>query len=128
MYRKLTQKELYIESFGKYHVLHSSDSCLSQFLSCKLSLSLRRKGCLVSSLSVFLVSPNCLHAYIHITVPKTKQPTSGGTVRSIRPANCCQHIPPYHFLDGIPDQSQFAAAKLTHYSSNDIILYMYLNM
>ena len=36
---------------------------------------------------------------------------------STRPANCCQHIPPYRFLDGFPDPSQFAAAKLTHYSS-----------
>ena len=34
-----------------------------------------------------------------------------------RPANCCQHIPPNHFFHGIPHPSQFAAAKLTHYSS-----------
>ena len=34
-----------------------------------------------------------------------------------RPANCCQHILPNRFLDGFPDPSQFAAAKLTHYSS-----------
>ena len=34
-----------------------------------------------------------------------------------RPANCCQHIPPNRFFDGFPDPSQFAAAKLTHYSS-----------
>ena len=34
-----------------------------------------------------------------------------------RPANCCQHIPPNRFLDGLPDPSQFAVAKLTHYSS-----------
>ena len=46
-----------------------------------------------------------------------QRPTSGGTVRSARPANCCQHIPPYSFLDGYPDPSQFAATKLTHYSS-----------
>ena len=35
----------------------------------------------------------------------------------LRPANCCQHILPNRFLDGFPDPSQFAAAKLTHYSS-----------
>ena len=29
----------------------------------------------------------------------------------------CQLIPPNRFLDGFPDPSQFAAAKLTHYSS-----------
>ena len=46
-----------------------------------------------------------------------QQPTSGGTVRSFRPANCYQLIPPNRFLDGFPDPSQFAAAKLTHYSS-----------
>ena len=34
-----------------------------------------------------------------------------------RPANCCQHIPPNRFFGGFPDPSQFAAAKLTHYSS-----------
>ena len=34
-----------------------------------------------------------------------------------RPANCCQYIPPNRFFDGFPDPSQFAAAKLTHYSS-----------
>ena len=34
-----------------------------------------------------------------------------------RPANCCQLILPNRFLDGFPDPSQFAAAKLTHYSS-----------
>ena len=31
-----------------------------------------------------------------------------------RPANCC---PSNRFLDGFPDPSQFAAAKLTYYSS-----------
>ena len=36
---------------------------------------------------------------------------------SIRPENCCQLIPPYSFLGSLPDPSQFAAAKLTHYSS-----------
>ena len=35
----------------------------------------------------------------------------------LRPANCCQHILPNRFLVGFPDPSQFAAAKLTHYSS-----------
>ena len=45
-----------------------------------------------------------------------QQPTSGGTVRFSYP-NCCQHIPSNCFLDGFPDPSQFAAAKLTHYSS-----------
>ena len=47
-----------------------------------------------------------------------QQPTSGGTVRSCRPANCCQHIPSNYFLDGFPDPSQFAAIKLTHQSRN----------
>ena len=45
-----------------------------------------------------------------------QQPTSGGTVRT-RPANCCHLIPSNHFLDGFPVPSQFAAAKLTHYST-----------
>ena len=36
---------------------------------------------------------------------------------SSRPANCRQHIPSNSFLDGFPNPSQFAAAKLTHYSS-----------
>ena len=35
----------------------------------------------------------------------------------IRPANCCHIIPSNSFLDGFPDPSQFAAAKLTHYST-----------
>ena len=47
-----------------------------------------------------------------------RHPTSGGTVRSSRPANCCQHIPSNRFLDGFPDPSLFAEAKPTHYSSN----------
>ena len=42
---------------------------------------------------------------------------SVNVVRSFRPANCCQYIPPNRFLDGFPDPSQFAATKLTHYSS-----------
>ena len=45
-----------------------------------------------------------------------QQPTSGGTVSSFRPANSCQPIPPNRSVDGFPDSSQFAAAKLTHYS------------
>ena len=39
-----------------------------------------------------------------------------------RPANCCQLILPNRFLDGFPDPSQFAAAKLTHYSSKPTTL------
>ena len=35
----------------------------------------------------------------------------------IRPANCCHLIPSNRFLDGFPDPSQFAAAKLTHHST-----------
>ena len=35
----------------------------------------------------------------------------------IRPANCCHLTPSNRFLDGFPDPSQFAAAKLTHYST-----------
>ena len=46
-----------------------------------------------------------------------QQPTSGRAVRSSRHANCCQHIPSNRFLYGFPDPSQFAAAKLTPYSS-----------
>ena len=58
----------------------------------------------------------------HLSRDSTKwfqrqQLTIGRTVRSIRPANCCQLIPPKRFFDGFPDPSQFAAAKLTHYSS-----------
>ena len=48
-----------------------------------------------------------------------QHPTSGGTVGSTRHTNCCQHILPYRLLDGFPDQSQFAAAKLTHQCRND---------
>ena len=35
----------------------------------------------------------------------------------IRPANCCHLIPSNRFLYGFPVPSQFAAAKLTHYST-----------
>ena len=35
----------------------------------------------------------------------------------IRPANCCHLIPSNRFLNGFPDPNQFAAAKLTHYST-----------
>ena len=35
----------------------------------------------------------------------------------IRPANNCHLIPSNRFLDGFPVPSQFAAAKLTHYST-----------
>ena len=35
----------------------------------------------------------------------------------IRPANCCHIIPSNRFLDGSSVPSQFAAAKLTHYST-----------
>ena len=34
-----------------------------------------------------------------------------------RPANCCHLIPSNRFFDGFPVPSQFAAAKLTHYST-----------
>ena len=34
-----------------------------------------------------------------------------------RPANCCHIFPSNRFLDGFPVPSQFAAAKLTHYST-----------
>ena len=47
-----------------------------------------------------------------------QQPTSGGTVRLSKPANYCQHILSNRFLDGFLDPSQFAVAKLTHFSSN----------
>ena len=35
----------------------------------------------------------------------------------IRPANCCHIIPSNSFLDDFPVPSQFAAVKLTHYST-----------
>ena len=35
----------------------------------------------------------------------------------IRPAHCCHLIPSNRFLDGFQYPSQFAAAKLTHYST-----------
>ena len=41
--------------------------------------------------------------------PRRLYPFGARTVRSSRPSN--------RFLDGFPDPSQFAAAKLTHYSS-----------
>ena len=34
----------------------------------------------------------------------------------IKPAHCCHLIPSNRFLNGFPDPSQFATAKLTHYS------------
>ena len=40
-----------------------------------------------------------------------QHPTSGGTVRSFRPANCCQHIPPNRFLDGFPEPSPGPTTK-----------------
>ena len=39
------------------------------------------------------------------------------TCQVIRPANCCHLNPSNRFLDGFPVPSQFAAAKLTHYST-----------
>ena len=50
---------------------------------------------------------------------KHGRPTSGGTVGSFRPANCCQLIPPNSFLYGFPDPSSFAATKLTPLLIND---------
>ena len=61
--------------------------------------------------------PRQLHRETKDKKFQRQQPTSGGTVRSSRPANCCQHIPSNRFLDGFLDPSQFSAAKLTHYSS-----------
>ena len=55
-----------------------------------------------------------------ISAPKSMVPTTTAykwwNCQVHRPANCC-HILPNRFLDGFPDPSQFAAAKLTHYAS-----------
>ena len=50
------------------------------------------------------------------TVPKTTA-YKRWNCQVIRPANCCHIIPSNRFLDGLPDPSQFPAAKLTHYST-----------
>ena len=52
----------------------------------------------------------------NVTVPTTTA-YKWWNCQVFRPANCCQLILPNRFLDGFPDPSQFAAAKLTHYSS-----------
>ena len=49
-------------------------------------------------------------------VPKTTA-SKRWNCQVIRPANCCHLLPSNRFLYGFPDQSQFAAAKLTHYST-----------
>ena len=66
------------------------------------------------SLRAFLAS---ILRIINIFWFQRQQHTSGGAVRSFISANCCQLIPPNRFFDGFPDPSQFAAAKLTQYSS-----------
>ena len=49
------------------------------------------------------------------------QPTSGGTVRSFKPANCCKHISQNRFLDGfqIRVSLQQPCWLITHQSRND---------
>ena len=49
-------------------------------------------------------------------VPKTKY-YKRWNCQVNRPANCCHLIPSNRFLDGFPVASQFAAAKLNHYST-----------
>ena len=53
---------------------------------------------------------------VHLLVPTTTA-YKWWNCQVLRPANCCQHILPNRFLNGFPDPSQFAASKLTHYSS-----------
>ena len=58
--------------------------------------------------------------YCHLHHPhrfQRQQPTSGGTVRSSDLQIVVKNIPPNRFFDGFPDPGQFAAAKLTRYSS-----------
>ena len=52
----------------------------------------------------------------HLRVPKTTA-YKRWNCQVMRPANCCPLIPSNRFLDGFPVPSQFAAAKLTHYST-----------
>ena len=93
------------------------------------NLGLRTSGSSESAILIFCglfqrQQPTCSNDN-SLHVPTTtaymfqrQQPTSGGTVRSSRPANCCQHITSNRFLDGFPDPRQYTAAKLSHYSSN----------
>ena len=53
---------------------------------------------------------------LDLVVPKTTA-YKRWNCQVIRPANCCHLIPSNRFLDGFPVPSQFAAAKLTHYST-----------
>ena len=54
--------------------------------------------------------------YYKVLVPKTTA-YKRWNCQVIRPVNCCHLIPSNRFLDGFPDPSQFAAAKLAHYST-----------
>ena len=60
----------------------------------------------------------CVNCYIYqvCVVPKTTA-YKRWNCQVMRPANCCHIIPSNCFLDGFPVLSQFAAAKLTHYST-----------
>ena len=73
---------------------------------------LTNKMCTAWSDAFFVLASNGTTVWF-----QRQQPTSGGTVRSSRPENCCQHIPSNRFLDGFPDPSHFTGAKLTYYSS-----------
>ena len=54
--------------------------------------------------------------YSGLKVPKTTA-YKRWNCQVIRPANCCHLIPSNRFLNGFPYASQFAAAKLTYYST-----------
>ena len=56
------------------------------------------------------------HLYTVYRVPKTTA-YKRWNCQVNRPANCCHLIPSNRFLDGVPVPSQFAATKLTHYST-----------
>ena len=64
-----------------------------------------------------IVSEDDHHPMIQLSEVPTTTAYKWWSCQVFRPANCCQHIPPNRFFDGFPDLSQFAAAKLTHYSS-----------
>ena len=78
--------------------MHSSHVSLSNVISVTLvGYQYIRYQCF--DMSMFIIATS-----IFTAVFQRQQPTSGGTVRSSRPANCCQHIPSNRFLNGIPDR------------------------
>ena len=87
---------------------HSGDGCVLASTLCKYDF---RNG------DLFVLSWARVRRVRRGSLSSTTTAYKWWNCQVFRPANCCQLILPNRFLDGFPDPSQFAAAKLTHYSS-----------